>query len=65
MLPPDFVISHTLKVGVVYKVVVPELIVTSKPHFFVVVAIHGDSNFLVLSTTQLQKKIRKKGSFIR
>jgi hypothetical protein len=57
MLPPDFVISSTLKVGVVYKIKAPELINTKEPHFFVVVAINNDENFLIISTTQLQNKI--------
>ncbi|WP_299673485.1 hypothetical protein [uncultured Tenacibaculum sp.] len=64
MLPPDFVITSTLKVGVVYKIEAPELIQTEEPHYFTVVAIAESDNFLVLSTTQLHKKInylQKKG----
>ena len=57
MLPPDFVIASTLKVGVVYKIKAPELINTTEPHFFVVVAINNDDNFLIISTTKLQNKI--------
>lgn len=57
MLPPDFVISSTLKVGVVYKIEAPELIDTSEAHYFIVVAISGSDNFLILSTTQVHKKV--------
>jgi len=57
MLPPDFVIASTLKVGVVYKIKAPELINIKEPHYFVVVAINNDDNFLIISTTQLQNKI--------
>lgn len=57
MLPPDFVITSTLKVGVVYKIVAPELISTDEAHYFVVVAINDSNNYMLLSTTQLQNKI--------
>ncbi|WP_435416265.1 hypothetical protein [Polaribacter aestuariivivens] len=64
MLPPDFVISSTLKIGVVYKINAPELIDTNVAHYFTVVAITGSDNFLILSTTQLSNKVaylQKKG----
>tara|TARA_R110002033_G_C3866909_1_gene236933 strand:- start:207 stop:638 length:432 start_codon:yes stop_codon:yes gene_type:complete len=64
MLPPDFVITSTLKVGVVYKIEAPELIQTNEAHYFTVVAIAESDNFLVLSTTQLHNKVnylQKKG----
>lgn len=57
MLPPDFVISSTLKVGVVYKIIAPELITTEEPHYFVVVAMSDSDNYMLLSTTQLSNKI--------
>lgn len=57
LFPPKFVISSTLKVGVVYKMVAPELINTDIPHYFVVVAVHENENYMLLSTTQLQNKI--------
>lgn len=57
MLPPDFVITSTLEVGVVYKIVAPELIPTEVPHYFIVVAISGSDNYMLLSTTQLHSKI--------
>lgn len=49
--PPDAVITTTLSVGTIYKIVAPELITTSIPHYFIVVAIDGIDNFLVLCTT--------------
>lgn len=55
--PSELVIKATLKVGVVYKIVAPEFISTDVPHYFVVVAICEDDNYLLLSTTQLDKKI--------
>jgi hypothetical protein len=57
MLPPEYVITATLKVGVVYKISAPELISTTEPHYFVVVAICGSDNYMLLSTTQLDNKI--------
>lgn len=57
MLPPDFVITSTLKVGVVYKMVAPELISTDEAHYFIIVAISGSNNYMLLSTTQLHSKI--------
>lgn len=57
MLPPDFVITSTLKVGVVYKIEAPELIETKQAHYFTVVAIAGSDNYLILSTTQLNNKV--------
>ena len=63
-IPSEQVILMTLKVGAVYKMEAPELINTSIPHYFVVVAINDDENFLILSTTQVERRteyIRKKG----
>lgn len=56
-LPAKYIINSTLKVGVVYKLVAPELITTDVPHYFVVVAINDDNNYMLLSTTQYEKKI--------
>lgn len=56
-IPSKFVISSTLKVGAIYKMVAPEFINTEIPHFFVVVAINEDDNFMLVSTTQLDKRI--------
>ena len=65
MLPPEFVITSTLKVGVVYKIIAPELITTNEAHYFVVVAINNADNYLLLSTTQFYTKIKylKKRNF--
>lgn len=63
-IPADFVITSTLKVGVVYKMVAPELIDTSVPHYFVVVAINDKDNYMLMSTTQYQNRlsyIQKRG----
>lgn len=63
-IPAEFVITSTLKVGVVYKMVAPELITTEEPHYFVVVAISGSNNYMLISTTQYQNRlsyIQKKG----
>lgn len=57
MLPPDYYITSTLKVGVVYKLEAPELINTKTPHYFIVVAVEDSNNYLCICTTQLQKKI--------
>jgi hypothetical protein len=64
MLEPSFVIESTLQVGAVYKMEASELIDTSVPHYFVVVGIIENENYLVLSTTQLNKRLahfEKKG----
>jgi len=57
MLPADYVINSTLKVGIVYKFKAPELITTTVPHYFIVVGIEDETNYLCLCTTQLQKKL--------
>lgn len=56
-VPPELVISSTLCVGVVYKFSAPELIDTTIPHYFIVVAIDDNDNYLVLCTTQLNQKL--------
>ncbi len=56
-LPPQFVLDSTLGIGVIYKLNAPELITTDAPHHFIVVAIDGTDNYLVLCTTQRDKKI--------
>lgn len=55
-LPPDFVIDSTLCVGTIYRLVAPELISTKIPHYFIVVAIDGLDNYLVLCTSQGENK---------
>lgn len=63
-IPADLVITSTLKVGVVYKIEAPELIITSEPHYFVVVAINDGDNYMLMSTTQYKSRlnyIQKKG----
>lgn len=55
--PPELIISSTLCVGVVYKFSAPELIDTTIPHYFIVVAIDDNDNYLVLCTTQLNQKL--------
>ena len=49
---PEFTITTTLKVGVVYKLTAPELIETNIPHYFIVVAIEEDDNYLCMCTSQ-------------
>ena len=64
LIPSRIVIEATLKVGVVYKFDAPELIDTKIPHYFIVVAIENDDNYMVLCTTQLDAKLayfKKKG----
>lgn len=56
-IPADFVITSTLKVGAVYKIEAPELITTSEPHYFVVVAINDNDNYMLMSTTQYQNRL--------
>ncbi len=55
-LPPDYVIESTLKIGTVYKFTAPELIETEIPHYFIIIAIDGDNNYLVLCTTNKEGK---------
>lgn len=56
-ISPEYVISSTLSIGAVYKLTAPELISTTIPHYFIVVAIENDDNYLVLCTTQLNSKL--------
>ena len=57
LIPPKIVIEATLKVGAIYKFEAPELISTSIPHYFIVIAIENESNYLSVCTTQLGNKI--------
>ena len=57
LIPPKIVIEATLKVGAIYKFEAPELITTSIPHYFIVIAIENENNFLSVCTTQLDNKI--------
>ena len=56
LISANNVIQITLKVGVVYKFDAPELINTTVPHYFIVVAIENENNYMVLCTTQLDSK---------
>lgn len=56
-LPGNLIVLSSLKVGTVYKLTAPELITTEIPHYFVIVAINNEENFMLLSTTQYQNKI--------
>lgn len=56
--PPSYVLSSTLKVGVVYKFSAPEVLGTSVPHYFIVVAVISANNYALVCTTQLDKKIK-------
>ncbi|MDT9499607.1 hypothetical protein [Capnocytophaga canimorsus] len=62
--PANLVITSTLKIGVVYKMVAPELITTSEPHYFVIVAVNNKDNYMLMSTTKYKERleyIKKKG----
>lgn len=54
---PSIIIESTLKVGVIYKFEAAELIETSDPHYFIIVGIENDENYMVLCTTQRDAKI--------
>ena len=56
--PPEFIITKTLKVGTIYKMIAPEMIETSEPHYFIVVAIHEQMNYMFLSTTNISGKFK-------
>ncbi|HEY9082881.1 MAG TPA: hypothetical protein VIN73_06075 [Vicingaceae bacterium] len=63
-LPPEYILSTTLKVGIVYKFSAEEYINSDIPHFFIVVAIDDDEIYTVNSTSQKNNKIKffdKKG----
>jgi hypothetical protein len=57
LIPPKTAIDLTLKVGSVYKFEAPELIDTKTPHYFIVIAIENENNFLSVCTSQLHSKI--------
>lgn len=57
LIPSKIVIEATLRVGAIYKFEAPELISTSIPHYFIVIAIENESNYLSVCTTQLGNKI--------
>ncbi|MCW3785503.1 hypothetical protein [Plebeiibacterium sediminum] len=58
VVPPEYVINSTLQVGTIYKFEAPELISTDIPHYFIIVGIEDEDNYLALCTTQLEKKIK-------
>ncbi|MBB1644952.1 hypothetical protein [Sphingobacterium sp. UME9] len=57
-IPASYVINSTLEVGRIYKFSAPELIEIEEPHFYIVIAIVGDNNYALISTTQLNKRIQ-------
>jgi len=56
--PHDYVISSTLSIGTIYKFYAPELISCTVPHHFIVIAIEGVNNYLVLCTSQKESRER-------
>ncbi|WP_313261889.1 hypothetical protein [Sphingobacterium sp.] len=56
-IPASFVLDSSLEVGRVYYIKAPELIQTDEPHYFIVIGILEDNSYLLVSTTQLDKKI--------
>lgn len=56
-IPASFVLESSLEVGRVYYITAPELIQTDEPHYFIVIGILGDNSYLLVSTTQLAKKL--------
>lgn len=57
IITPKFVIDATLHIGAIYKFVAPELISTTVPHYFIVIAIENQTNYLSVCTTQLDNKL--------
>jgi hypothetical protein len=55
-LPPEYVINQTLSVGRIYKLYAPEIVNITIPHYFIVVAIDGDDNYMLVGTTKREKK---------
>lgn len=58
IIPPRIVIEATLKVGAVYKFDAPEFITTSVPHYFIIVGIESENNYMAVCTTQLEAKLK-------
>jgi uncharacterized pyridoxal phosphate-containing UPF0001 family protein len=56
-IPADLIISTTLKVGAIYKLTAPELINTKIPHYFIIVGIDDEDNYMVLCTSQKENKL--------
>ncbi len=57
-VPAELVLASTLCIGTIYKFSAPELIDINIPHYFIVVAIEDDNNYMVVCTTQLDNKIK-------
>ena len=55
--PPAFILNSSLEVGRIYYISAPELIDIHESHYFVVIAILEDQTYLLVSTTQLNKRI--------
>lgn len=56
LLPSKFIIDSTLSVGTIFRLEAPELIDTPVPHYFIVVGKDEDENFMVICTSQGEKK---------
>jgi len=50
-------VEKTLRIGAVYKMEAPELISTSIPHYFIIVARDCDDNFLVLCSASKEARV--------
>jgi len=57
LVPSNILIEKSLKVGVVYKFCAPEFLNSSIWHYFIVIAIDGDENYLLVCTTQLTNRL--------
>lgn len=56
-LPASFVLKSSLEIGRVYYINAPELIETEEPHYFIVIGMLENNSYLLVSTTQLDKRI--------
>jgi hypothetical protein len=55
MITPEQIIGSTLMEGCVYYIRAPELIETNVHHYFLVLAIDGSDNFIMMSTTKIDR----------
>lgn len=53
---PEYVINQYCKNGSVFRMTAPDLIGTSIPHFFIIMAIDGEDNFFVICTTKVHNR---------
>lgn len=56
-LPSDFFIESTLEIGTVYKFEAPELIKTDVPHYFIIVAMEDEENYMVLCSSRKESRL--------